>query len=115
MFCRDDREADRTETGDPADSGGRALRGFVRPYARATAGELLEMRFDARRGIFFLRYRADPAIAAPTEVFVPELQFPRGFVVETEGCDAEVSRGLLSLRARAGAEESTLRLTRRDR
>ena len=76
IFCRDDLEAGRTETGDGEDSGGRALRGFVRPYARATAGEILEMRFDARRGRFLFRYRPDPSIAAPTEIFVPEPPVP---------------------------------------
>jgi hypothetical protein len=112
IFCRDDLEAGRTETGDSADSGGRALRGFVRPYARATAGEILEMRFDARRGRFLLRYRPDPSIAAPTEIFVPELQFPRGFAIEAEGCEVEVLRGALLLRASPGAAEARLRLSR---
>jgi hypothetical protein len=113
VFCRDDCEAGRSETGDPVDSGGRALAGFVRPYARAVAGEILEMRFDYRRGNFLLRYRPDPSIAAPTEVFVPELQYPRGFSIEATGCDAEVRRPLLLLRAREGAIEAFVRLTRR--
>jgi hypothetical protein len=105
-------EAGRTETGNPADSGGRALRGFVRPYARATAGEILEMRFDSRRGTFLFRYRPDPSIAALTEVFMPELQFPRGFSIETKGCEARVAKGALLLRAEAGAAEATLIIKR---
>lgn len=113
VFCRDEGEAGRTETGKAADAGGRALRGFVRPYARATAGEILEMRFDSRRGTFLLRYRPDPAIAAPTEVFLPELQFPRGFSIEAEGCEAEVAKGALLLRAKEGAAEALLRVRRR--
>ena len=113
IFCRDDLEAGRTETGDAADAGGRALRGFVRPYARATSGEILEMRFDSRRGLFLFRYRPDPAIAAPTEIFVPELQFPRGFAVEARGCEAEVLRGAILLRAEPGAREARLRLWRK--
>jgi hypothetical protein len=112
IFCRDDYEAGRTETGDPADSGGRALRGFVRPYARAVAGEILQMRFDARRGVFMLRYAPDQTVSAPTEIFVPELQFPRGFAIETEGCEAEVLRGLVLLRPRPGAAEARLVLRR---
>jgi len=112
VFCRDEMEAGRTETGNPADSGGRALRGFVRPYARATAGEILEMRFDSRRGTFLFRYRPDPSIAALTEVFMPELQFPRGFSIETKGCEARVAKGALLLRAEAGAAEATLIIKR---
>jgi hypothetical protein len=113
IFCRDEMEAGRTETGDPADSGGRALRGFARPYARAAAGEIIEMRFDSRRGTFILRYRPDRAIGAPTEVFLPELQFPRGFDIETEGCEAEIARPTILLRAEAGAAEAVLRVRRR--
>jgi hypothetical protein len=113
IFCRDDYEAGRSETGEPLDAGGRALRGFSRPYARAVAGEILEMRFDLRRGRFLLRYRPDPAVAAPTEIFVPEHQFPEGFSLRTEGCEAEVSRGKVLLRARPGAAEARAVLRRR--
>ena len=44
IFSRDQRH-------NPVDlsSGGRALRALVRPYPRATAGELLRVRFDMRR------------------------------------------------------------------
>ncbi len=112
VFCRDDFEAGRTETGDPADSGGRALRGFVRPYARAVAGEILEMRFSMRRGTFLLRYRPNPGIAAPTEVFVPELQYPGGYEVEVSGAEAERGPGRLLVKALAGAEVVVVRLRR---
>jgi len=112
IFCRDDCEAGRSETGEAADSGGRALRGFVRPYARAVAGDILEMRFDARRGVFLLRYAPDPAVSAPTEIFVPELQFPRGFTIDAEGCEAEVRRGLVLAAAAPGAAEARLVLRR---
>jgi hypothetical protein len=113
IFCRDEREAGRSETGDPADSGGRALRGFVRPYARATSGEVLSMAFQTRRGVFSLRYRPDPAISAPTEIFVPELQYPDGFIYEVEGGEAEVRRGCLLVSAHLGAKEVNVRITRK--
>jgi hypothetical protein len=112
IFCRDDFEAGRSEAGEAADAGGRALRGFVRPYARATAGELLEMGFDARRGIFRLRWLPDPAIAAPTEVYVPALQFPSGFSIKAEGCQTELSGSILLARALPGAAEARLTLRR---
>ena len=39
------------------------------------------MAFDYRRGRFTLTYRHDERVAAPTEVFVPPLQYPRGYHV----------------------------------
>ncbi len=81
IFSRDDQS-------DPADinSGGRALEAVVRPYARATAGEPLRMSFDLRSKTFEFVFRHDPAVSAPTEIFVPRLQYPRG-------CRVSVSDG----------------------
>jgi hypothetical protein len=61
-------------TGDPAGGGkarGRAMAGWLRPYPTAVAGVPLGCRWDRKTGIFRLRYRADPAITAPTEIFIP--------------------------------------------
>ncbi|MCE5256096.1 MAG: hypothetical protein LLF89_04535, partial [Spirochaetaceae bacterium] len=69
--------------------GGRALAGFVRPYALAVAGELLEMRFNSRTGEFCLAFSPDPAIAAGTEVYVPFLQYPYGFSFIATGAVAQ--------------------------
>jgi hypothetical protein len=113
IFCRDEMEAGRSETGEKADAGGRALRGFVRPYARATAGEILEMRFDSRKGSFVLRYIPDPSVAEPTEVFLPAIQYPRGYGLETEGCDAEAAGSSILLRAHKGSIEAVLRVSRK--
>jgi len=114
VYCRDEARSGRSETGDPRDSGGRALGGFVRPYARATAGELLEMRFDRRRGVFLLRYVPDRDVQAPTEIYVPKLQFPRGFRVEAPGARIEVreEEELVLARPEAGAQEVLVRITR---
>ncbi|HOX31737.1 MAG TPA: cellulase family glycosylhydrolase [Spirochaetales bacterium] len=114
IYCDEEAKAGRSETGDPADRGGRALGGFVRPYAKAVAGEILEMRFERRSGRFLLRYRPDPAVSAPTLVFVPGLQYPRGFGVSVEGGEAETrgSESLLLVRAAPGAAEVIVRLTR---
>ncbi len=67
------------------DGGGRALRGFVRPYAMAVAGTILRMRFNARHGIFELDFAPYREIGAPSLVYVPMLQFPRGALVSVEG------------------------------
>ena len=112
VWNRDDLEAGRSETDDPADAGGRALRGFVRPYAAATAGEILAMGFDTARATFTLRYRPDHSIEAPTEIFVPEVQYPTGFVYEVKGGEGEVRRGKLLVTAALGTAEVIVRITR---
>jgi len=63
-------------------SGGRALQAVVRPYARATAGEPLEMTFDLHKRTFELEFEHEPRAAGPTEIFVPNLQYPQGYKVE---------------------------------
>jgi hypothetical protein len=54
----------------------------VQPYARKDIGEPLCMAFDLKRRTFELEFRHDPAVSAPTEVFVPNYQYPDGCVVE---------------------------------
>ncbi len=84
----------RDQQTDPNDinSGGRALEAAVRPYARRVAGEPLRMRFDIHKRIFEFEFRHDPAINAPTEIFVPNYQYPRGYVVEVSDGTYEVNR-----------------------
>jgi Glycoside hydrolase family 5 C-terminal domain/Cellulase (glycosyl hydrolase family 5) len=84
IFSRDQRA-------DPKDinSGGRALPALVRPYARAVAGALLRMSFDLRTRRFEFVFRHDPKVDAKTEVFVPKLQYPRGFTVSLSDGDCE--------------------------
>ncbi len=67
-------------------SGGRALEAVVRPYPLATAGEPLKIRFDIKKKEFEFRFRHDPAVKAPTVMFVPLYQYP-------EGCRIEVTKG----------------------
>jgi hypothetical protein len=84
----------RDQQTDPDDlnSGGRALEAVVRPYARKVAGEPLRMAFDLKRGLFEFAFRHDPAVRAPTEIFVPNLQYPEGCEVEVSDGEAEVDR-----------------------
>ncbi|MBN1944449.1 MAG: cellulase family glycosylhydrolase [Bradymonadales bacterium] len=71
IFSRDQQHRPWTED---LDSGGRAVRGFCRPYAMRTAGTPLAMTFDHRLRRFEYRWRSEPSITAPTEVFVPPIQ-----------------------------------------
>lgn len=84
----------RDQQNDPADinSGGRALRAVVRPYPRAVAGEPLRMAFNLRRRFFQFEFRHDPGVTAPTEIFVPALQYPGGYRVEVSDGKFEQDR-----------------------
>ena len=81
----------RDQQSDPNDfdSGGRGLSAVVRPYARKVAGEPLNMRFDRARGLFTFSFRADQAVKEPTELFVPNAQFPEGYRVEVSDGEYE--------------------------
>ena len=59
-------------------SGGRALAAFIRPYPTATAGEPLALAFNIRSGRFSFHFRGDPAVTAPTEIFVPAYHYGNG-------------------------------------
>ncbi len=63
-------------------SGGRALEAVVRPYAPKVGGEPLSMSFNYRSKLFVFEFRPDPAVSAPTEIFVPNYQYPQGYLVE---------------------------------
>jgi hypothetical protein len=48
------------------------------------------MKFDRVTGLFDYSFDADPAAAGATEIFVPQLQYPRGCEVEVIGGVAEL-------------------------
>jgi hypothetical protein len=88
---------------DPTDinSGGRALEGFVRPYPRYVQGTPKKIEFKRKAGVFTLVFDADPTVGAPTEIFVPTVQYPGGFRVETSGPIVEEGREEQVVRLRA--------------
>jgi hypothetical protein len=73
---------DQQTNPDDINSGGRALEAVVRPYARAIAGEPLHMKFDRKTRYFEFEFRHHAEITAPTEIFVPNYQYPQGYHVE---------------------------------
>jgi hypothetical protein len=105
----------RDQQVDPSDisSGGRGLAGLVRPYARKTAGTPQQMRWDLATRSFEYTWQADPAVAAPTEVFVPALQYPEGYRVELSAGSHRAEPDGLRLLVETGAHSGpvTLRLT----
>ena len=82
----------RDQQSDPSDidSGGRALSAVVRPYAKKVAGEPLNMHFDAARGLFTFSFRHDNRSTEPTEIYVPNSQFPNGYRVEVSDGEYEL-------------------------
>lgn len=68
------------------DEGDRGLGAVVRPRPLAIAGSLVRYGFDVKTRRFELTVLHDPAISAPTEVYVPWLQYPHN-------ADLEVSAG----------------------
>jgi hypothetical protein len=107
IFSRDQQMPAAAQQG-PGDihSGGRALEAAVRPYARKVAGEPLRMAFDIKRHIFEFEFRHDPTVSAPTEIFVPNYQYPDGCVVEVSDGTYEVDRGGQTLIYRHSAEQA---------
>jgi endoglycosylceramidase len=73
---------------------------LVRPYPRATAGTPLGMSFDIDTHTFIFSFATDPAISAPTEIYLPHRHYPHGF-------DLRLSQGLT---AEYNAEQQLLRV-----
>lgn len=104
----------RSERTNPQDihSGGRALRTLIRPYPRATAGKLLRVHFDWHTRVFDFEFEHDSAISAPTEIFVPTFQYPRGIRVEvSDGAfDYDAASQILTYRHEASTREHHLKI-----
>lgn len=81
---------DQQDNPDDVNSGGRALPGFVRPYARRVQGRLMSMQFSRKTGLFQMEFIADPDVQAPCEIFVPKLQYPNGYLLQYGDSDVEV-------------------------
>lgn len=62
-------------------SGGRALRAAIRPYPYKVAGEPIVYFYDMAANEFYLKFKADRSIKAPTEIFIPRFHFGKGFEV----------------------------------
>ncbi|KAG2809162.1 hypothetical protein PC129_g19451, partial [Phytophthora cactorum] len=82
------------------DSCARAVQAFARPYAARIAGTPLKSEFILDRVRYELEFVSDPtksneAAMHPTEVFVPQLQYPRGYTVE-------ISEGHFSVQSHDG-------------
>ncbi len=77
--------------------GGRALEGFVRPFARFIQGIPKKMNYQLSSKKFILEWVADTKIQEPTEIVLPRFVYPNGVKVEYENCKpiAEITDKLL--------------------
>lgn len=62
--------------------GGRALQAALRPYPAKIAGDPLRMAFDIHTRRFVFSFRHRDGITAPTEIFIPDYQYPQGYQVQ---------------------------------
>jgi hypothetical protein len=67
-----------------AQSGGRAVAGFSRPYVRAAQGTLLRQRFHRHTAIFEATIDCDPDCSA-TEIVLPPVHYPAGVSMLVDG------------------------------
>ena len=97
----------------PADinSGGRALNEVVRPYPAATAGTPVSIEFDAKSKVFHYTFKADKAIPAETEIFVPSYQYPQGVVVTVDGGSYKLDLAHSRVYVSASSDEVTVAVT----
>lgn len=105
IFSRDQQDSDDIH------SGGRGLAGVVRPYARKVAGEPIRMSFDLATKIFSFEWKPDPAASAPTEIFVPDYQYPNGIEVELSGGTYQFDGNSLTVNTAGGDTVQSLRIT----
>ena len=85
----------------------RGMGGWLRPYPMATAGIPLQFRWDRKKAAFYFRFRAEPNIHAPTEIFVPSQWFAEGLSVFVKTLDTTIE-GNSSLRSDYVREEQRL-------
>lgn len=78
-------------------SGGRALQAVIRPYPLATAGELIKSTFNPFSRVFKLAFKHDPAISAPTELYIPNYHYPHGYSVKVSDGRYEIQRSSQTL------------------
>jgi hypothetical protein len=71
----------RDQQTDPSDinSGGRAIKGFSRPYVMRAGGQLNAMRFDWQSGVFTATILSREQ--SISEIYVPQLWYPHGIAV----------------------------------
>jgi hypothetical protein len=71
------------------------MAGWLRPYPMATAGTLLFFDWDRKSRQFRFRFRADPSVKGPTEIFAPPECFGGAAEIVITPHSADRGAGLL--------------------
>ncbi len=89
----------RDQQADPTDinSGGRALKAVIRPYARKIAGEPIYTHFDPYQRLFIFIFQHDSQVYKPTEIFLPSYHYGSGCKVEVSDGTYEINHEKQSL------------------
>ncbi|WP_347253708.1 cellulase family glycosylhydrolase [Leminorella grimontii] len=58
---------------------------IVRPYPRTISGKPVKFSFNRGAGKLELTFKQDKDVTAPTEIFIPELQYPNGWTLDIKG------------------------------
>lgn len=96
IFSRDQQAA--------GNDGGRAVAGFCRPYVQRAQGAIKSMGYERESGRFTALIEADPAIAAPTEIFLPQGYAGEPEIAHGANWSWDAARKLLSVRATQAGE-----------
>lgn len=93
LFSRDQKENDEMTINHLYGGGGRAIEGFSRPYPMKIAGDTIQYSFDRSKKEFLLEYTIHPDdLDYPSQVFIPDIQYPGGIRVEILEGDLELHR-----------------------
>ncbi|RUA09532.1 MAG: hypothetical protein DSY82_05785, partial [Flavobacteriia bacterium] len=57
----------------------------VRPYPKCVAGHPVSYGFDNKTKEFWLDFKVDPKIDAPTEIYIPKHHYPKGWDLKIDG------------------------------
>jgi hypothetical protein len=79
IFSKDQQTVDWKKD---INSGGRAIQGFCRPHFISVAGTPLKMEFNMKNKTFFFAFDGDTSISTPTIIYVPNIQYLKGYHVD---------------------------------
>ncbi len=102
LFSRDQTRGDGS-----IHDGGRALTAAVRPYPCKVAGEPLTMSFNIKKVLFEFSFRHADDVIAPTEIFIPELQYPHGCTIQVSDGTFEMNMTTQTLIYQHSREQKT--------